>query len=818
MAEQYMELTPEQLRQVCDPGVFTFRGTDELPALEETIGQERAMRAAAFGIDIDTSGYHLFALGPSGTGKTTTLLKFLQREAGTHPVPADWLYVNNFANPDQPRALQLPAGTGNRLQTDMNRLVDELRSVVPRVFESAEYSKQQEEVGNQAQQQHQALLEEMNRYAQSRGMAIVTTPQGLLIAPVANGTVLGPDKLQQIDEATKQKMAANEQEVQTKLRDTMRQIQQIQRQTRERIIELDRQAVGNAVGHLLDELRERYASFPSVIALLDDIRQDIVENAQTFKDIRQLEQMQAEQAPMAAFLGRQLPTFEQYRVNLLVDNSETKGAPVILARNPSYHNLVGRIEHLGQFGTLVTNFNLIKGGLLHKANGGYLLVEARDVLTKPLAWEGLSRALKNKLVEIESLLEAYGMFATRTLTPEPIPLHLKVVLLGDPMIYYLLFAYDPDFRELFKVKVDFASRMERSPETTDQYARFIATVCREETLKPFDPSGVAKVVEHGARLVEHQQKLATKFGDIVDLVRQASYWAGKNGHPTVSAADVAHALDEKVYRSNQIQQLLEEMIGEGTLLIDTEGTQVGQVNGLAVLSLGDYAFGKPSRITAIIHVGNAGVVNIDREAKMGGRIHNKGAMILAGYLGGKYAGDLPLALSASITFEQVYEEIEGDSASSTELYALLSGLSGFPLRQDLAVTGSVNQHGQVQAIGGVNEKIEGYFDVCRLTGLTGRQGVIIPQSNARHLMLRDDVVAAAREGKFHIYTVATIDDGIALLTGHPAGERAPDGTYPDGTVNAAVQLRLRELAKKEKGFMQPEDKLGKEEGEQKDEE
>ena len=814
MAANAGELSPERLRAVCDAGVFSFRSTEELPALDEVIGQDRAMRAMAFGIDIDTSGYHMFALGSSGTGKTTTLLKFLQREASSRPVPDDWLYINNFTDPDKPRALCLPAGMGCQLQTDMNKLADELRGAVPRAFESAEYTKQQEQLSSEMQKQHQSLLEETNRYAQEHGLAILQTPQGLIIAPVVNGAVLSPEKLQHLDETTRQQISANEQEVQNKLRETMRQMQQVQREAREHANELDRQTVAYAVGHLLDELRERYAQFPTVVTLLEEIRADILENAQAIKEIRQLEQMQSEQMPFAAMLGRQLPSFDQYRVNLIVNNCETKGAPVILARNPSYQNLVGRIEHQGQFGTLVTNFNMIKGGLLHKANGGYLLIDAREVLTKPLAWEGMERALKNKLVEIESLLEAYGMFATRSLSPEPIPLHLKVVLLGDPQIYYLLFAYDPDFRELFKVKVDFAHRMERSPQTTDQYARFIATVCREEGLKHFSPGGVAKVVDHGARLVEHQEKLATKFGDIVDLIRQSSYWAGKNGHELVDAQDVKQALDEKVYRANQIQQLLEEMIAEGTLLVDTGGTRTGQVNGLAVLSLGDYAFGKPSRITAVIHVGNAGVMNIDREVKMGGRIHNKGALILAGYLGGKYATDVPLALSASITFEQVYEEIEGDSASSVELYALLSALSGYPLRQDLAVTGSVNQHGQVQAIGGVNEKIEGFFDVCRLTGLTGSQGVMIPHSNARHLMLREDVVDAAREGKFHIYPVSTIDEGIALLTGKPAGERGADGRYPDDSVNGAVQRRLRELTQKEKGFMQPEnEKKDEEKGE-----
>ena len=803
MPQEARELAPEQLRQTCDPAQFTFRSTEELPVLDEVIGQERAVRALEFGINIDHSGYHLFALGPAGTGKTTTILKCLQREASTRAVPDDWLYVNNFANPDAPRAFHLPAGTGCRLRDDMNRLVEDLRTAVPRAFESAEYTRQQEQLTGEIQQQHQAILDEVDQFARTRNLAILQTPQGLLIAPMANGNVLNPEQVQQLDEAARQQIAANEASVKDKLRETMRRTQQLQREASERENTLDQQTVAFAVGHLLDELTERYTAFPAVTALLEEIRRDILANVGAFKEIRQMEQLKTEQGPLASLLGRQMPSFDQYRVNLIVDNCAATGAPVILARNPSYHNLLGRVEHQGQFGMLVTNFNMIKAGLLHKANGGYLLIDARDVLTKPLAWEGLERALKNRLLEIESLLESYGLFATRTLQPEPIPLKLKVVLLGDPMLYYLLFAYDPDFRELFKVKVDFNLETPRTPQTTEQYARFIGTVCREESLRHLDPSGVAHVIEHAARLVEHQEKLITKFGDIVDLLRQSNHWAEQNGHALVTAADVRQALDEKVWRANQVQQRLQDVIVEGTLLIDTTGAAPGQINGIAVLSLGDYAFGKPSRITAVIHVGNAGVVNIDREVKMGGRIHNKGSMILAGYLGGKYALDVPLALSASITFEQVYEEIEGDSASSAELYALLSALSNYPIRQDIAVTGSVNQHGQVQAIGGVNEKIEGFFDLCRTIGLSGTQGVMIPHSNARHLMLRDDVVAAVRDGQFHIYPVATIDDGIALLTGQPAGERGADGRYPEQTINGAVQRRLSELTQKEKGFFQP---------------
>lgn len=802
------ELTAEQLRHVCDPASLPFRSTEELPSLEEIIGQERALRAIGFGIDIHTPGFHMFALGPAGTGKTTTLKKFLDHAATGKPAPDDWLYVNNFVDPDKPRAIRLPAGVGCRLQSDMDQLVDLLRGEVPRAFESEDYERQQEQLNEELQKRHQGLIQEANDFAQTHNYVIMQTPQGLMIAPASNGGMMSPEQLQQLDDTTRQQLETAHDAVQGKLRDVMRQMQQMHQETQNQVNELDRQTVAFAVGHLLDDLREQYRDYPVVVELLEKISADILENVQAFRQIRQVEAMREEQNPLANMLGREMPNFDKYRVNLVVNNCDTHGAPVVLARNPSYQNLIGRIEYQGQFGTLITSFTLIKGGLLHKANGGYLMIDARDLLTRPAAWEGLKRALKSGLVEIESMAEAVGFspFATRTLDPEAIPLDIKVVLIGDPMLYYLLFFYDPDFRELFKVKVDFAHHMARTPETTEQYARFIATICREENLPHFDPTGVARVVEHGARLVEHRDKLVTKFGDIVDLVRQAAYWARKNARALVTDADVTQAIEEHVYRSDQIQQLIQEAIAQGSLLIDTAGAHVGQINGLSVIALGDYAFGRPTRITASVHVGDDGVVNIDREIALGGKIHNKGALILAGYLGEKYATDVPLALAARITFEQTYEEVEGDSASSAELYTLLSALSGVPIRQELAVTGSVNQHGQVQAIGGVNEKIEGYFDVCRITGLTGQQGVVIPQSNVQNLMLRPDVVEAVRNGQFHIYPVASIDQGIALLTGKDAGERRADGVYPEGTVNGSVHRRLAELAQKERAFFKPEER------------
>jgi lon-related putative ATP-dependent protease len=792
-------LSPDQLRRVQDPASFDFESTAALPTLDEIIGQERAIRAVEFGIHIESPGYHLFALGTPGTGKTAMVSRFLERQAAGEPVPDDWAYVNNFANPDQPIALRFPAGRGHELCHDMDRLAEDLATDVPQAFETEQYDREQQQIQDELQRRQQEVLQQLRAKAEEHSFTLVQTGQGLLLAPLVDGEVINPETFSKLSPEQQQQLEANQAGLQDDFRDSMRRVQALQQQAKDRLRELDRQAVRFVVGGRIEDIKERYAGFPEVQRFLDSVLADILENVQAFKRGRQAEQSGPE-LPLLAGQRPSAPTYDQYRVNLVIDNSETKGAPVVLERNPTYANLVGRAEQQVQFGALVTNFRMIKGGALHRANGGYLMVEARDLLVRPQAWEALKRALKNKEIKIETMYESYGILSTRSLEPAPIPLDVKVVLIGDPQVYYLFFGADEDFRELFKVKADFADQMDWEQETANQFARFIGGLAREENLRHFDRSGVARVIEESSRMVDHQHKLAARFGDIADLLRQASYWAGQNGHDLVQAGDVRQAIEEKVYRSNRVEERIREMVEEQTILIDTRGAVVGQVNGLSVIQLGDYSFGRPSRITARTFVGGAGLVNIERETEMAGRIHNKGSLILAGYLGGRYAQDQPLALSASITFEQLYEGVEGDSAASAELYALLSSLSGFPIRQDLAATGSVNQRGQVQAIGGVNEKIEGFFDVCRIAGLTGSQGVLIPRSNARHLMLREDVVEAVREGRFHVYAVANVDEGIALLTGKPAGERCPDGSYDPDTVNHAVQRRLRELAERGKDF------------------
>jgi lon-related putative ATP-dependent protease len=799
MTEQ-TPLAADKLRWVCDVEQFDFETTADLPELEEVLGQERAVRAVSFGINISSEGYHIYALGAPGTGKTTTIEKFLERASRDGDVPDDWLYVNNFDDRDKPDALRLPAGMGCEFRDAMRDLVESLEEEIPQAFEGEEYRQEQEQLEEEIQQRSKEIFEEVRAQARERDFTIMQTPQGVIIAPVEDGEPVPPDEFEKLDEDTRREYEKIRDELQEELRDAMREIQRLQDEGKERIKELDRQVVEFAVGHRIDDLRDTYSEYDDIQDYLDAVREDILQSVQ---EIKQREQADEQQMPpqmrmMAQRSQRSL--YDRYRVNLIVDNSETDGAPVILERNANYHNLIGRIEHQAQFGALVTDFTMIKPGALHRANGGYLMLQARDVLTEPFAWEALKRTLMNGEIKIEPMAESYQSVSTRTLEPEPVPLDVKVIMTGNPMIYYLLYEMDEDFQELFKVKADFATDTKRTDEMLGKYAQFIAGICNSDNLLHFDRGGVAKVIEHGVRMVEDQEKLATRFGDVVDLLHQASYWAQDNGHEVVTADDVTQAINEQIYRSNRIEEELQELIDEDTLLIDTDGAVVGQVNGLAVLQLGDYAFGKPSRITTRVYAGNDGIVDIDRETELGGTLHNKGVLILAGYLGGEYAQERPLSLSASIAFEQQYSEVDGDSASSAELYSLLSALSGVPIKQGFAVTGSVNQRGEVQAIGGVNEKIEGFFMTCQHRGLTGEQGVLIPQANVKNLMLRDEVIEAVDNGEFHIYPVSHVTEGMQILTGEPMGERQDDGTYPDETINARIQERLQEFAERVREF------------------
>jgi len=795
------ELKPEALRRRADPAQLDFQSTAELEPAVEIIGQPRAVEAVGFGVSITSPGYNIFALGPSRTGRTTTIVRYLEREAGRRPVPDDWCYVNNFAEPHRPRALRLPPGRGVQLRKDMDNLVEELMSEIPRAFESEDYARQKEQISRELAEERQKAFSQLDRFAAERGFAIVRTPTGIGIVPLREGKPLTPEEFSALDKATREHLEDESQAVQEALNATLRVVRRLERAARERVQRLDREVGNFAIAPVFDELREAYVDFPAVVQYLSEVQKDVIENLDVFRQ-NQAPAAPAEVPPALTRMvaAAQAPSLDKYRVNVLVDHSQARGAPLIHEANPTFPNLVGRIEYQAQFGALVTNFTLIKPGALHRANGGYLVLDASDVLAKPYAWDALKRALKTACLRVEEMGQELRFAVTTSLEPEPIPLEVKVVLIGDPLVYYLLQAYDEDFRELFKVKADFAAVMDWTPENMALYARFIAGVCREEKLRPFEASAVARVIEESARMVEDKYKLSARLGDVVDLVREASYWAGQNGHERVQAEDVRQAIATRVYRSNQIEERVREMISRGIIHIDPAGEALGQVNGLSVISLGDYEFGRPSRITARISPGHAGVVDIQRQTRMGGPIHSKGVLILAGYLSGKYAVERPLTLSASIAFEQLYEGVEGDSASSAELYVLLSSLSGLPLRQGLAVTGSVDQYGNVQAVGGVNRKIEGFYDVCRVLGLDGRQGVLVPADNIQHLMLREDVIEAVRQGRFRIYPIRTVDEGIELLTGRPAGVRLPEGRYPEGSVNAAVEARLRQLAEAVREF------------------
>jgi lon-related putative ATP-dependent protease len=803
-------LTPEALCTRCDPGQFSFQTTAELEDLTQVLGQARAVEALRFGIGIRRRGYNLFVLGEPGTGRHSVVRQFLTGQAAGEPVPSDWCYVNNFSESHKPRVLRLPAGTGVRLKRDIEQLMNDLRAAIPAAFESEEYRTRRQELEEKLKEQHESAFEELRLQAEAHGLALIRTPSGMAFAPTRKGEVLGPEEYEKLPEAERQRLEAVIPTLEEQLAKLIHQIPQWRREGQQRIRELDREVTMSAVVHLIDELRKAYAALPAVLEHLDTLQQAVIDNADDFRHPEEGQEMNILGITLTRAGGG--AGLRRFQVNALVDHSATRGAPVVYEDNPTFAALIGRIEHIAQMGALVTDFMLIKPGALHRANGGYLMLDARKVLLQPFAWEALKRALSSREARIESLGQALSLVSTVSLEPEPIPLELKVVLIGEPLLYYLLAEYDPEFTELFKVAVDFGHDMQRDAAANLLYARLIATLARREDLLALDRAAVARVIEHAARLVEDAGKLTARLREITDLLREADHWAREAQHGLITAADVGRAIDARIYRMDRIRERFQEIIERGTILIDTGGERIGQVNGLSVVELGEFAFGHPSRITANVRLGKGEVLDIQREVELAGPIHSKGVLILSGFLGARYAADRPLALSASLVFEQTYGEVEGDSASSAELYALLSSLAAVPIRQSLAVTGSVNQHGEVQAIGGVNEKIEGFFDLCRARGLSGEQGVLIPVANVRHLMLRHDVIEAVRAGQFRIYPVRTIDEGIELLTGMPAGERDANGLFPDDTLNQRVELRLIGLSELARAYGAPPTITGEEEG------
>jgi lon-related putative ATP-dependent protease len=799
-------LSAHQLRQRCDPSEFDFETTDELEDLSDIVGQGRAVDAILFGIGIQHEGYNLFALGPSGTGKRTTITQFLDQKAAAEPVPSDWCYVNNFEQPHKPCALRLPAGQGTTLRQDMEQLVEELRAIIPAAFESEDYRTRRQETEEELKERQGKAFTEIQQRAQERSIALIRTPTGLALAPLQEDEVISPEEFQKLPQETRKQFEGDISRLQEQLQETLHQARQWEREALERVKELDRQVALFAAGHRIDDLREKYAELPNVVSYLDAVQQDIVKNVEEFRELQKTEEMPT---VMGIPLPRSMagpPLFRRYQVNVLVDHSKSKGAPVIFEEYPTYNNLVGRIEHISQMGALVTDFNLIKPGALHRANEGYLILDAHQVLTQAYAWAGLKRALRAREVRIEPLGQALNLVSTVSLEPEPIPLDLKVILVGERLLYYLLYEHDPDFSELFKVEIDFNERMARTLENNHLYAQLIATKARLEGLRPFSREAIARIIERSARLAGDAEKLSAHMLGIADLLRESDYWAEVSGNGVVTMADVQRAIDAQTRRADRVRNRVLERIQRGTILIDTDGERVGQVNGLSVITMGNFAFGQPNRITACVRLGKGEVVDIEREVELGGPIHSKGVLILSSFLGARYAPDHPLSLTASLVFEQSYTGVDGDSASMAELCALLSALASAPIKQSLAMTGSVNQHGEAQPIGGVNEKIEGFFDICQARGLTGEQGVIIPATNAKDLMLRQGIVEAAEAGQFHIYPIQTVDQALELLTGIPAGERDEDGSFTEGSINQQVEIRLIELAEKQRDFASPPEK------------
>lgn len=776
-------LKAQELRAACDPATLPFRSTAELEPMPGLIGQQRALDATTFGIGMKRGGYNLFVLGAPATGKTTSMRRLLDAAAADGRVPSDWCYVHNFADPYRPCALELPAGRGRQLRDEMARLVEECKTRLPRLFEGEAFEREKARIMEELGRRQTEEMTRLEEAARAVDLGVVRTPGGLGVVPASDGQPLTHEQFHALPEARRQHLHEQAAALESRVEATLRQLRQNERETQQAHTHLVRDTVAAGTRQLLREVKETFDGLAAVQAYLGKVEEDLIAHAEELRG-------EGGAPPELPFLPPPGAFLDRYRVNVLVDRADARGAPVVFERNPTHGNLLGRIEHRAHFGTLVTDLTLIKAGALHRANGGSLLLEAKDVLANFMAWDSLKKALKSRALRIETPLAELQMVSTVSLAPEPIPLSVKVVLIGSPMLYYLLYALDEDFGELFKVKVDFDDSFPRTPDNVLLYARFVADACREEGLRPFAADGIARLVEHGSRLVEHQERLSARLGLLLDLIRESAYCAERDQHALVTGPDVTRAIAQRIERVNLVEERVGRAISDGTLLLAMDGEALGQVNGISVLSTGDHAFGRPCRITARAFCGEPGVVDIEREAKLGGRVHSKGVMILTGFLAGRYARVHPLALSASIAFEQQYEEVDGDSASSAELYALLSALAGIPLAQRIAVTGSVSQQGEIQPVGAINEKIEGFFDACRRHGLTGSQGVLIPEANVRHLMLREDVAAAVRDERFHVYAARSVDDGLAVLSGREAGDLRPDGRYPDGTFNEAVRQAL----------------------------
>jgi predicted ATP-dependent protease len=786
------ELSPEQCRRACPELPFDCRTTKDLIPSNKIIGQDRAVKALQFGLRIRSKGFNVYIAGVPGTGRRTAAVDFVKDLAKDMPVPPDWVYVYNFQEASKPNALSLPAGKGKAFKEDVEKMVSNIPTALKNAFESDEYAKKRQTTMKAIEEERSEFTKNIDRMTSEAGFQIQQSPIGVILVPIVDEKPLTPEEFNQLSTGVKERLRVKQEALQAKLQKPFVQFREIEEKAEKMMEQLNREVALYVLGPLLTVVKERYGSNEEVIKYIDDIMKDILDNLARF-----LTPVNKDQLP---FFMEAPDPMTNYKVNLIVDNSELKGAPVEIEINPSYYKLFGAIEKEARFGALVTNYTMIRSGLLHKANGGFILVPVEGLFTDPSIWISLKQTIMSEQLEIEEKEARLGFIATKSLMPEPIPFDAKIIIIGDPRVYDILYTVDKDFKELFKIKADFDTSMERNDENIKEYITLICTLCTKEKLLPVDSSGLAEIIDYSSRLAGDQSKLSTLFSVISDTVREADFYAKEAKSDFIAKEHVLKQLEEKVYRSNMIQEKLQDFITKGIILIDTAEQAVGQVNGLAVLATGDFAFGNPSRITASIAVGREGVMDIERQAEMSGPSHTKGVLILSGYLNDTYAREKPLSLSARLVFEQNYGGVDGDSASSTELYSLLSALADVQIKQYIAVTGSVNQKGEVQAIGGVNEKIEGFYEVCKARGLTGKQGCMIPSSNVQHLMLKEEVVMAVKAGKFHVWPVSTISEGIEVLTDVPAGKRNADGTFNKDTINNLVQKRLDDMAERRKEF------------------
>ncbi len=792
-----------ELRRTVDPASLGFKTTADIAPIRGLIGQERALAAIAFGTDMTAMDYNIFVLGPPASGKRTALKTQLIEKAAARPLPDDWAYVYNFQEPSRPRALRLPPGRARALARVMIGAIDELRGIVPALIEGEDYQARRRGIDAGFQGVQDQALEALTQKAAAQNIAVLRTPQGFALAPMHEGKVVKPETFNALPDAMRTEKQAQIASFEVELAQILERLPKSEKERRGKVAELNGELARAVVTSALEDIATAFADIPAVIAHLNEAGEDLVRNIAIFLPGGEDEAV-AIREPSDATRD---PRFRRYMVNVMVgqtpqaDGSLPQGAPVIEETNPVYGNLIGRIEHVTQGGALLTDFLLMKPGALHRANGGYLMVDARRLVQSPFAYEALKRALKAREIRIEPPQETAGIgIVPQTLDPEPMALDVKVIMTGEREAYYALAQGDPDFLGLFKVQADFDDAIPRSPENDRAYAGVIASIVEEHKLRPVDASGVARIIEEGARLADDREKISVEIGYVSDVVREADYWARKAGRTAIGHDDVEAAVKAQIQRADRIKDHAQETVERGVVLVDTDGAEVGQINGLAVMQVGNFAFGRPSRITARVAIGQGRIIDIEREAKLGGASHTKGMMILQGFIAGRFAQDMPLALSATLTFEQSYGGVDGDSASSTEIYALLSALADVPIDQGFAVTGSVNQRGDVQAIGGVNHKIEGFYDLCVARGLTGRQGVLVPKSNVQHLMLREDIVAAAAAGSFRLFGVGTIDEGIEILTGVQAGVRGADGTYPAESINGRAEARLRQYAERARAY------------------